>query len=179
MATSAKSLIDHIEKYLGRIDVGWTRSPEGEKLGFQVVKCHGGQMEHARAFCTVGLSNFPFDPMFQTKLIRQELLILLPESCEDQNIPAVLQQLGRRASRRTEHQGSSSYWYMTPVGRGRTDLAGTTKSEYIFFFDGERVARRDGVTGTGGVFYYFSDHLQTRRSLPILEIHSQESCNLN
>jgi hypothetical protein len=29
------------------------------------------------------------------------------------------------------------------------------------FFDGERVARRDGPTGTGGVFYYFSDHLKT------------------
>jgi len=41
-----------------------------------------------------------------------------------------------------------------------TDLAGTTKSEYIFF-DGERVARRDGATGTAGVFYYFSDHLKT------------------
>ena len=41
-----------------------------------------------------------------------------------------------------------------------TDLAGTTKSEYIFF-DGERVARRDGVNGTGGVFYYISDHLKT------------------
>ena len=41
-----------------------------------------------------------------------------------------------------------------------TDLAGTLKSEYVFF-DGERVARRDGATGTGGVFYYFSDHLKT------------------
>jgi hypothetical protein len=27
--------------------------------------------------------------------------------------------------------------------------------------DGERVARRDGPTGAGGVFYYFSDHLKT------------------
>jgi RHS repeat-associated protein len=37
-------------------------------------------------------------------------------------------------------------------GYAETDLAGTTKSEYIFF---------DGTTGTGGVFYYFSDHLKT------------------
>jgi len=49
---------------------------------------------------------------------------------------------------------------MTPGVVAETDLAGTTKSEYIFF-DGERVARRDGPTGTGGVFYYFSDHLKT------------------
>jgi hypothetical protein len=41
-----------------------------------------------------------------------------------------------------------------------TDLAGPLKSEYVFF-DGERVARRDGATCTGGVFYYFSDHLKT------------------
>ncbi len=52
------------------------------------------------------------------------------------------------------------YWYMSPGVVAETDLAGTTKSEYVFF-DGERVARRDGATGTGGVFYYFSDHLKT------------------
>ena len=52
------------------------------------------------------------------------------------------------------------YWSMTPGVVAETDLAGTLKSEYIFF-DGERVARRDGATGTGGVFYYFSDHLKT------------------
>src|SRR5689334_20680673 len=49
---------------------------------------------------------------------------------------------------------------MTPGVVAETDLAGTTKSEYIFF-GGERVARRDGATGTGGVFYYFFDHLKT------------------
>jgi RHS repeat-associated protein len=52
------------------------------------------------------------------------------------------------------------YWAMTPGVVAETDLAGTTKSEYIFF-EGERVARRDGATGTGGVFYYFSDNLKT------------------
>jgi RHS repeat-associated protein len=52
------------------------------------------------------------------------------------------------------------YWYMTPGVVAETDLAGTLKSEYIFF-DGERVARRDGPTGAGGVFYYFSDSLKT------------------
>jgi RHS repeat-associated protein len=49
---------------------------------------------------------------------------------------------------------------MSPGVMAETDLAGTIKSEYVFF-DGERVARRDGATGTGGVFYYFSDHLKT------------------
>jgi RHS repeat-associated protein len=52
------------------------------------------------------------------------------------------------------------YWAMTPGVVAETDLAGTIKSEYVFF-DGERVARRDGVNGASGVFYYFSDHLKT------------------
>jgi RHS repeat-associated protein len=52
------------------------------------------------------------------------------------------------------------YWYMSPGVVAETDLAGTTNSEYIFF-GGGRVARRDGATGTAGVFYYFSDHLKT------------------
>jgi RHS repeat-associated protein len=52
------------------------------------------------------------------------------------------------------------YWYMAPGVVAESDLAGTLKSEYVFF-DGERVARRDGPTGAGGVFYYFSDHLKT------------------
>jgi len=41
---------------------------------------------------------------------------------------------------------------MTSGVGAESDLAGTTKSEYIFL-DGERVARRDGATDTGGVFY--------------------------
>jgi RHS repeat-associated protein len=52
------------------------------------------------------------------------------------------------------------YWYMTPGVVAESDLGGSLKSEYVFF-DGERVARRDGATGAGGVFYYFSDHLKT------------------
>jgi RHS repeat-associated protein len=65
-----------------------------------------------------------------------------------------------RKSNGTIAASGTLYWYMTPGVVAETDLAGITKSEYIFF-DGERVARRDGATGTGGVFYYFSDHLKT------------------
>jgi RHS repeat-associated protein len=51
------------------------------------------------------------------------------------------------------------YWYMTMGIVGESDLAGTMKSEYVFF-GGQRVARRDLVAPTG-VVYYFSDHLKT------------------
>src|SRR5262249_10851657 len=65
-----------------------------------------------------------------------------------------------RKSNGTTAASGTLYWYMTPGVVAETDLAGTINSEYIFF-DGERVARRDGVNGAGGVFYYFSDHLKT------------------
>jgi RHS repeat-associated protein len=69
---------------------------------------------------------------------------------------------GNRVRKSNGNTASSGtlYWEMTPGVMAETDLAGTTKSEYVFF-DGERVARRDGATGTGGVFYYISDHLKT------------------
>jgi RHS repeat-associated protein len=65
-----------------------------------------------------------------------------------------------RKSNGTLAASGTLYWQMTPGVVAETDLAGTLKSEYVFF-DSERVARRDGATGTGGVFYYFADHLKT------------------
>ena len=65
-----------------------------------------------------------------------------------------------RKSNGTLAANGTLYWEMTPGVVAETDLAGTIKSEYVLF-DGERVARRDGVNGAGGVFYYFSDHLKT------------------
>jgi RHS repeat-associated protein len=65
-----------------------------------------------------------------------------------------------RKSNGTLAENGTLYWDMTPGVVAETDLAGTTKSEYVFF-GGERVARRDGKNGAGGVFYYFSDHLKT------------------
>jgi RHS repeat-associated protein len=65
-----------------------------------------------------------------------------------------------RKSNGTLAANGTLYWEMSPGVVAETDLAGTLKSEYVFF-DGERVARRDGVNGAGGVFYYFSDHLKT------------------
>jgi RHS repeat-associated protein len=47
---------------------------------------------------------------------------------------------------------------MTPGIVAESDLAGNLKSEYVFF-NGERVARRDYLSGS--VAYYFSDHLKT------------------
>jgi RHS repeat-associated protein len=58
----------------------------------------------------------------------------------------------------TSASSGTLYWYMTPGVVAESDLAGTLKSEYVFF-DGERVARKDFPSNT--VAYYFSDHLKT------------------
>jgi RHS repeat-associated protein len=52
------------------------------------------------------------------------------------------------------------YWYMAPGVVAESDASGNLQSEYVFFHGG-RIARRDNPTGTGSVFYYFSDHLKT------------------
>src|SRR5215470_2607305 len=49
---------------------------------------------------------------------------------------------------------------MSPGIVAESDPNGVLQSEYGFF-DGERVARRDGVNDAEGVFYYFADHLKT------------------
>ncbi len=65
-----------------------------------------------------------------------------------------------RKSNGTTPASGTLYWYMTPGVVAESDLAGTLKSEYVFF-DGERVARKDFAGGTTSVAYYFSDHLKT------------------
>jgi YD repeat-containing protein len=74
------------------------------------------------------------------------------------------------------------YWYMTPGVVAESDLAGTLKSEYVFF-DGERVARRDGATGAGGTSSHRPRPLRNKRrdnllrlcNEPPIEMPSRES----
>jgi len=67
---------------------------------------------------------------------------------------------------RVEKSSGTLYWF-TPSGvegHGALDesnLSGTLTNEYIFF-RGQRIARRDP---SSNVFYYFSDHLGTARSI--------------
>jgi len=53
------------------------------------------------------------------------------------------------------------FYWGDDAGRGRGNRFSWNAQERIRLLGGERVARRDGATGTGGVFYYFSDHLKT------------------
>ncbi len=64
--------------------------------------------------------------------------------------------------RRVEKSSGTLYWY----GAGGsvladTDTSGNTTNEYIFF-DGGRIARRDG---SGNVYYYFADPIGSSRTI--------------
>ncbi len=59
---------------------------------------------------------------------------------------------------RVEKSNGTIYWQ---GGLDESNLSGTLTNEYIFF-GGQRIARRDP---SSNVFYYFSDHLGTARSI--------------
>lgn len=88
------SLVDHLESHLGRIEVGWSESDEGEPLPFQVVRFSGGPVEGCRVFSTLGLSRYPLLSRVSHKMIRHELVLLARRGFGDKNLPGLLQQLG-------------------------------------------------------------------------------------
>jgi hypothetical protein len=92
-SSQERGLVGHIEAYLGTIECGWSRSPDGQNLRFQVAKCVGGQIEEAVCFTTLGLSDHPLPSFASKKKIRHELFIAAPVSFGDRNIPAILQQI--------------------------------------------------------------------------------------
>src|SRR6476646_6394312 len=70
----------------------------------------------------------------------------------------------RRQPRAQIERKPGRQWHALLVhdaGGGGRNRSGRRHQERIHFLCGERAARRDGATGTGGVFYYFSDHLKT------------------
>lgn len=83
-------LVEHIEAYLGSINYGWSVSPDGEPLGFQIVKLAGLQSSYV-PYVSLGMSNYPLRSDASSRDIWQELLFLAPLGFGDKNIPALLQ----------------------------------------------------------------------------------------
>lgn len=87
-------LIDHIEEYLGPIKASWSLTHEGARAPFAVVRC-SDLVDDTTVFCTLGLSDHSFeDSGIGRSPIRHELLIAVPESLGEMNVPALVQQLG-------------------------------------------------------------------------------------
>lgn len=126
MSIERKGVIEHIEHYFGPIQHGWKTSPDGAPMDFQVVECLGGKIARARVFSTLGLSDFPLRSAVSDKMIRHELLIAVPDSFGDRNIPAVLQQLASDALKK-----GSPYLRGEVIERGNPIFSG--KPFYGFY----------------------------------------------
>ena len=88
------SLPEHIERFLGEIEAGWTQDAEGVGVPFQVARCSGGEAP-GTPFVTLGLSREALKSPVSDKLIRHELVMVLAGSHPNGPAPGILQQVGR------------------------------------------------------------------------------------
>jgi len=77
------TIIEHLESHLGMIERGWGE-PE-----LQVAKFVGTPDAGVSTFCTIGLSRTPL-PMRDGRLVRQELLVSVAASYQDDAVASFL-----------------------------------------------------------------------------------------
>ncbi|MDR6120087.1 hypothetical protein QE370_003271 [Aeromicrobium sp. SORGH_AS981] len=92
-----ESLVDHLEKHLGRIDAGWSVDPDGERTPFQVVKLSRGSDLESVAYSTLGLSRHVLRSPRSGRAIRQELMMLAPPALRHDVVVSLLLQVGLMA----------------------------------------------------------------------------------
>jgi hypothetical protein len=90
-------LIEHLERYLGPIDSGWSSDADGVPQPFQVARYEVGKITGTVCFSTVGLSRHPLQSRRTNRQIRQELVMCVSDSLRAGPVPALLQQVGNRA----------------------------------------------------------------------------------
>lgn len=94
------TVYEHLEKFAGEISGGWSSDPDGNKSPFQIVQTAGGPHLGTTTFSTLGLSKFAL-PDGQTgheaRLIRHELIMVVPKDAVPGNIAGILLQAGMDA----------------------------------------------------------------------------------
>ena len=91
-----KTLVEHLESFLGQIGFGWKDS-DGTQWPFQVLRFLEGPIANCVTYSTLGLSDFALQSTVSSKQIRHELLLMARPIFCDRNIPAVLHQVGMEA----------------------------------------------------------------------------------
>src|SRR5262245_55862177 len=94
--TAMNNLTNHLESFLGPIDVAW-KDADGAAWPFYVVRFRGGPIADTVTYSTLGLSDTPLPSPVSAKLIRHELLVMVRPAFADRNIPALLHQVGTEA----------------------------------------------------------------------------------
>ena len=90
-------LPQHLEKFLGPIQGGWSHDADGRKMPFAVVDFAGGPRPGTATFSTLGLSKIPLHAQMEGMHVYQELVIVVPGSLRVGPVPGILQQIGQEA----------------------------------------------------------------------------------
>lgn len=94
------TVYEHLEAFSGKMLRGWSVNADGESMPFQVVQMSGGPYAGTVMFATLGLSNFPLPNGKvgdKARMIRHELLIVVPDDAIPSNIAGIIQQAGLEA----------------------------------------------------------------------------------
>src|SRR2546421_13023824 len=89
-------LTQHLESFLGEIDIGW-KDADGSKWPFFVLRFTGGTIANTITYSTLGLSDTPLFSATSRKNIRHELIMMTRASFADRGTPTILQQVGMEA----------------------------------------------------------------------------------
>ena len=87
-------LIEHFERYLGEVEIGWSRDADGDEVPFRVVRFRRGRGKGTISFATLDLGRYPLRSPVGRREIRHELLMIVPDRLRDGPVPGLLQQIG-------------------------------------------------------------------------------------
>lgn len=95
MTDPAPALVQHLERYLGRLDGGWSRDADGTDMPFTVVRFKGEPSPDSVVFSTIGLSDHRLASRRSRKGIHHELIVMVSDRPEHGPVPGLLQQVGQ------------------------------------------------------------------------------------
>lgn len=87
-------LIDHLERFLGPIEEGWSTDADGRPQAFQVVRFSPDVLPQCSVYVTVGLGRHDLASRTSSRRIKQELVAIVSDEFRPGPIPGVLQQVG-------------------------------------------------------------------------------------
>lgn len=93
------TLVEHLERFLGPLQLGWAVDADGFKMPFQVVRFEKGSGPGTISLATLGLGRHLLTSPTSGREIRHELLILAMKGMESGAIPSLLHQVGSAALR--------------------------------------------------------------------------------
>lgn len=93
-------LVEHIERFLGRIEAGWTEDADGNTMPFQLVRSVPPAPANTSAFTTLGLARHALISRASAKCIHFELMLLAQRGDPNEpGMPSLLHQVASESIR--------------------------------------------------------------------------------